>query len=944
MIPPIWDIAGIGICVTDEEGQFVEVNSAYILLCGWSAAELLGENPKSNSVSSSGYAIALKQPKKLQDTLIAGSSEGAGCGQIIRKDGKKCDVWVTAAPFVREDNRQFQVTTVTDITNVLREGDRPESKLNQQTQEKLLLREKTETELEVAIAEGETRSQEAQLLRERELIPQTLPAGSQTQDRLSILESEIGIAIAQSTTLPEILNRCTQTIMQAFDANFVGIWIFNRATRLLELQAFVGKQPPTAEFSDRIPFGSSTIGFVAQHRQPYIIPAQENETLAGYPLIVEDHLVGVVVVCTQVVTERGRAVLGWAANAIAIAIDRARSWAGRESLLFRLASQIRNSLELDTILETAVQEIQSLLQLDWCLFMWYRPEVINNEELTIKSESTNGESSANYSFNSELTFLTQNRVGEAYPQSLDLQSTKLWEEQSKLKQSLNTAQHYEAQSNLSKPHSVTRQEALGRTKQIEVISQNHVGVVYPQRVQRTNLKTQNQEGLQVQLSNLQPQNSYWEVVKEATNPGLPTLLGCYPVEKVGAFTEKLLSLEIIRLDDVAGFEEPVMRRFLMSWGYASILALPIQTHSGAIGAFSCGMYNPPKSDYETGAEFADGSAKLRPWSDSEVELLRAVADQLAIAIDQAELYAQARDSAETAQTQAQQIAETLHKLQATQTQLIQTEKMSSLGSMVAGVAHEINNPINFISGNLTYAVDYIKDLLDLLHLYQKYSPNPDPELQEKANSIDLEFLTADLPKLISSMKLGTDRIRQIVMSLRNFSRLDESDKKPVDIHEGIDSTLLILQHRFNLYGGNLNVKIIKEYGNLPLVECCAGQLNQVFMNIISNAIDALENQPAPRTITIRTEVMNGEGDDSSLSPIAAGKFAVIRISDNGPGMAEPVINRSFDPFFTTKPVGKGTGLGLSISHHIIVEKHGGILKCISEPGKGAEFWIQIPLV
>ncbi|MDF0555719.1 ATP-binding protein [Kamptonema sp. UHCC 0994] len=918
MIPPIWDIAGVGICVTDEEGQFVEVNLAYSQLCGWSVAELLGESPESSGVGSSGCAIALKGPKNLQDTLIAGSSQQADLGQIICKDGDRRDVWVIATPLVREDNRQFQVTTVTDITNVLRTGDRAESQLNQQNQE--------------------------QLLKEKDLSQQTLPADSQTEDRLSTLESEIGIAIAQSTTLPEILNRCTETIMHAFDATFVGIWIFNRATRLLELQAFVGEQPPTAEFSDRIPFGISTIGFVAQYRQPYIIPAQENKTLASYPLIVEDRLVGVVVVaCRQAVAERGGDLLGWAANAIAIAIDRARSWAGRESLLFRLASQIRNSLELDTILETAVQEIHSLLQLDWCLFMWYRPEVIKNEELTIKNQSTDTESAANYSFNSELKFVTQNHAGEAYPQGLELQSTKLWEEQSKLKQSLNTAQHYEGQSNLSTPHSVTRREALGGTKETEAISQNHVGVAYPQGVQRSNLQTQNQEGLRVQLSNLKTQNSYWEVVKEATNPGLPTLIGRYPVEKVGSFTEKLLNLEIIRLDDVAGFEEPVMRRFLMSWGYASILALPIQTHSGAIGAFSCGMYNPPKSDYETGSEFADSSAKLRPWSDSEVELLRAVTDQLAIAIDQAELYAQARNNAEIAQTQAQQIAETFHKLQATQTQLIQTEKMSSLGSMVAGVAHEINNPINFISGNLTYAIDYIQDLLDLLHLYQKHSPNPDPEIQEKTNSIDLEFLTADLPKLISSMKLGTDRIRQIVMSLRNFSRLDESEKKPVDIHEGIDSTLLILQHKFNLYSGKLSVKIIKEYGNLPLVECCAGQLNQVFMNIISNAIDALENQPEPRIITIRTAVMNGKGEENYLSPITDDKFAVIRISDNGPGMTEPVINRSFDPFFTTKPVGKGTGLGLSISHHIIVEKHAGILKCISEPGKGAEFWIQIPL-
>jgi len=656
------------------------------------------------------------------------------------------------------------------------------------------------------------------------------------RDRVSTLEAEIGMAIASSRTLPESLNRCTAAMLQHLDATFVGIWTFNRATRLLELQACAGEPPPAAEFYHRIPFGISLIGFVAQHRQPYITPGQDHETLAGYPLIVEDQIVGVVVLaCRTTVTEEMRALISWVANAIAIVIDRSRSWAGRESLLFRLANQIRNSLEINQILETAVAEIHTLLQLDWCLFMWYRPEEIKNQ--------------------------TQEQI-----------TLKLPKVQAKIK--------------------------------------NH--------------------------------NSYWEVVKEAKNSTLPTLIGHYPAEKVGTFTDKLLNLEILRIDDVAALEEPVMRRFFMSWGYSAILTLPIQTHSGEIGAFSCGMCNTSKGGLETRSNLANSIAKQRPWSDSEVELLRAVADQLAIALDQAELYTQARNSAEIAQIQARQITETLHKLQATQTQLIQTEKMSSLGNMVAGVAHEINNPINFISGNLIHATDYIHDLLDLLKIYQKYCPGSHPEIQDKAESIDLDFITVDLPKLIASMKIGTDRISQIVLSLRNFSRLEESERKTVDIHEGIDSTLLILQHRLNSSCDKLAIKIVKDYGELPLVECYAGELNQVFMNILSNAIDALENHLPPRIITIKTAVDGGEEEIHSLTENA--KFVVIRISDNGPGMTEPIINRSFDPFFTTKPVGKGTGLGLSISHHIVVEKHGGMLKCCSQPGQGAEFWIQIPLV
>ncbi|MCL1465934.1 CHASE3 domain-containing protein [Argonema galeatum] len=300
-----------------------------------------------------------------------------------------------------------------------------------------------------------------------------------------------------------------------------------------------------------------------------------------------------------------------------------------------------------------------------------------------------------------------------------------------------------------------------------------------------------------------------------------------------------------------------------------------------------------------------------------------------------------RQSEASEREKAQHLQQTLHELQNTQSQLIQTEKMSSLGQLVAGIAHEINNPVNFIYGNLVHANEYIEELIELLHLYEKYYPNPEAEIEDHREDADLDFMLQDLPKILSSMKVGADRIRQIVLSLRNFSRLDEADMKPVDIHEGIDSTLLILQNRLKAKPEHPAIEVIEEYGNLPLVECYVGQLNQVFMNILANAIDALEKYDSersyqeirnhPSTITICTEVLENNSG------------VAIRIRDNGPGMTPDVKARLFDPFFTTKPIGKGTGLGLAISYQIVVEKHGGVLKCLSEPDKGAEFWIEIPI-
>ncbi|MDF0554308.1 response regulator [Kamptonema sp. UHCC 0994] len=295
----------------------------------------------------------------------------------------------------------------------------------------------------------------------------------------------------------------------------------------------------------------------------------------------------------------------------------------------------------------------------------------------------------------------------------------------------------------------------------------------------------------------------------------------------------------------------------------------------------------------------------------------------------------------TLQTQLQvqnvQLKAALEELKNTQIQLVQKEKMIGLGILAAGMAHEINNPINFISGNINHARQYILYLLKLITLYKEAYPIPTANIQEAMDEIDLDFLVPDLEQLLDSMQKGTERIRTTILALRIFSRLDESDIKAVDIHEGIDSTLLLLEHRLNPESKSSKIKVIKEYGNLPLVTCYASQLNQVFFNLLNNSIDALElvdeediYQSSVPTIWITTESTNSV----TIS---------IKIKDNGIGITDEVKSQLFDPFFTTKSVGKGSGLGLLTSYQIIVEKHKGQINCHSFPGKGAEFKIEIPV-
>ncbi|MEW6494208.1 MAG: ATP-binding protein [Cyanobacteriota bacterium] len=476
---------------------------------------------------------------------------------------------------------------------------------------------------------------------------------------------------------------------------------------------------------------------------------------------------------------------------------RFRELAQREALLNRLASQIRRSLDLNTILETAVHEIRNLLQIDRCFFLWYRPD--------------------------------------------------------------------------------------------------HVPPC-------------------------------WEVIQEAKTATFPSLIGhCIPVITFGPLTARVFNKEITRVDSARTLSDPAERKFFFSIGYTALLALPIHTTYGEIGVVSCGH-----------------SSGSRPWRDSEVELLRAVADQIAIAIDQAHLLHQSRTAEKAAQEQASKLELALRELQQTQVQLIQSEKMSSLGQLVAGVAHEINNPVSFIYGNLSYVNQYVEDLLNLVQCYQESCPQPTATIQALTEEIDLDFIREDLPKILNSMKMGADRISQIVLSLRNFSRADEAEKKWVDIHEGLNNTLLILDHRLKAKQlDDPGIQVIKDYGNLPKVQCYPGQLNQVFMNILSNAIEAIDEynkerslediKNRPSTIWICTEVL------------AECNQVVILIGDNGPGMTSDVCNRLFEPFFTTKPVGSGTGLGMSISYQIVVEKHQGQVQCISAPGHGAAFLIYVPI-
>ena len=370
----------------------------------------------------------------------------------------------------------------------------------------------------------------------------------------------------------------------------------------------------------------------------------------------------------------------------------------------------------------------------------------------------------------------------------------------------------------------------------------------------------------------------------------------------------------------------------------SILCTPIR-----LAGTSVSENSSEDCDRFVGFLYLENALAAGAFTRDRLELLELLSAQAAISIENARLYHRLEEYSHTLEAKVerrteqlndknQHLQSTLEQLQRAQLQLIQKEKMSSLGQMVAGIAHEINNPINFISGNITYSREYFHTVLELLERYQQEFPHPSAALAEDIEKSELDFLKEDMQNIFSSMETGSDRISNIILSLRNFSRLDESERKRVDIHEGLDNTLMMVQYRLSATNTRKEIKAIEHYGKLPNVHCYPSQLNQVFLNILTNAIDALSNSSGETSPEIRltTELMNHQ-------------TVRISIADNGPGMGENIRQKVFDPFFTTKPVGKGTGLGLSTSYQIITEQHGGHLHCNSQPGVGTEFIIEIPV-
>ncbi len=409
----------------------------------------------------------------------------------------------------------------------------------------------------------------------------------------------------------------------------------------------------------------------------------------------------------------------------------------------------------------------------------------------------------------------------------------------------------------------------------------------------------------------------------------PSILGDMGADKCfrGDYADLYQQGRVKAINDIfnAGLE-PCHVDFLDSLQVKANLIVPIVTSRSEENSLpTAGSSNLKFPGKLWGLLIAHECGDTRSWEQQETELLSQLADQMAIAIQQAELYSQVREAGVKSQAQTQQLQAALQELRSTQQQLIQTEKMSGLGQMVAGIAHEINNANNFIHANLFHAQEYFKVLNEALELTGNACPEAAEALVRINEELELDYIREDFGKLLNSMREGSSRIRSIVTTLRSFSRLDHAEFKAVDLHEGLESSLLMLQNKLKT-----NIKIDKQYGSLPPVNCHAGQINQVFYNLLDNALDAIDSAGQPGELTIRS--WQSEPD-----------WVTISVRDTGSGIPAAIQDKIFDPFFTTKPVGKGTGLGLSVCYQVIVQAHGGRIRCVSEVGGGTELIVELPL-
>ncbi|MDY6802344.1 MAG: ATP-binding protein [Cyanobacteriota bacterium] len=370
--------------------------------------------------------------------------------------------------------------------------------------------------------------------------------------------------------------------------------------------------------------------------------------------------------------------------------------------------------------------------------------------------------------------------------------------------------------------------------------------------------------------------------------------------------------ELIKSEDAWGDPtlEELKNDYLMPFNVRSLLCLPIQIYGKVMGVFCL-----------------ESQKQMRCWSATEIELARTMASLMAQGID---ISKKSKQASSTVQRQRQRLEATRNQLKETQNQLIKMEKMSCLGQMVAGIAHEINNPLNFIYGSLSELKEYTHDLLSLVNCYDNELATDNPQIEKLKEEVDLEDISAELPELIEYIEIGTDRMVEIARSLKEFSHLDNSKKSLFNVCDGIEITLKLLKKRLLASSGKPEIQVIRNYGELPLLECYPSQLQQVFMNILVNAIDALEEHSV-----LEPQIAIATKTDST--------HVAIEIADNGPGIPEAILGKIFNSFFTTKPIGKGTGLGLSISYKIIVDRHQGELSCQSVPGEGTKFLIRLPL-